>query len=124
METLIELLDRRPLENILGAEVFRPKRVVYICPEFAARSAALHKKMRAYFERRGCGLTAGTADEAADAIRRLASDPELARRLADAAWKTGRAFHDTSAVHDLLVRQLAELTENGLRTDSAKSNKD
>ena len=53
METLIELLDRRPLENILGAEVFHPKRVVYICPEFAARSAALHKKMRAYFERRG-----------------------------------------------------------------------
>ncbi len=53
METLIELLDRRPLENILGAEVFRPKRVVYICPAFAASSAALHKKMRAYFERRG-----------------------------------------------------------------------
>ncbi|MBR5416377.1 MAG: hypothetical protein IK105_10640 [Thermoguttaceae bacterium] len=78
----------------------------------------------AYFERHNCGLTAETADEAADALRRLAADPELARRLADAAWKTGRAFHDTSAVHDVLVRRLAELTENGLRTDSAKSNKD
>ncbi len=53
METLIELLDRRPLENVLGAEMFRPKRVVYICPAAAARDAALHRKMRAYFSRRG-----------------------------------------------------------------------
>ena len=53
METLIELFDRRPLENVLGAEMFRPKRVVYICPEFAARNAALHKKIRAYFSLRG-----------------------------------------------------------------------
>ena len=52
METLIELFDKRPLENILGAEMFRPRRVVYICPEFAARSTEIHKKMRAYFSRR------------------------------------------------------------------------
>ncbi|MBR0041115.1 MAG: DUF1887 family protein [Oscillospiraceae bacterium] len=52
METLIELFDRRPLENILGAEIFRPKRVVYICPEFVARSAALQKQMRVFFKRR------------------------------------------------------------------------
>ena len=53
METLIELFDRRPLENILGAEIFRPKRVVYICPEIVARSAALQKQMRVFFKRRG-----------------------------------------------------------------------
>ncbi len=53
METLIELFDRRPLENILGAEVFRPKRVVYICPEIVARSNALQKQMRVFFKRRG-----------------------------------------------------------------------
>jgi len=53
METLIELFDQRPLENVLGAEMFRPKRVVYICPEFAARGAAIQKKMRAYFRHRG-----------------------------------------------------------------------
>ncbi|MBR0207769.1 MAG: DUF1887 family protein [Oscillospiraceae bacterium] len=53
METLIELFDRRPLENILGVEMFRPRRAVYICPEDAARNAALHRKMRAYFSRRG-----------------------------------------------------------------------
>ena len=53
METLIELYDERPLENVLGAEMFRPKRVVYICPESAARDQALQKKMRAYFGCRG-----------------------------------------------------------------------
>ena len=56
METLIELFDQRPLENILGAEMFRPRRVVYICPEGVARNAALQKKMRAYFSRRGLAL--------------------------------------------------------------------
>ena len=33
METLIELYDKRPLENILGVEMFRPERVVFICAE-------------------------------------------------------------------------------------------
>ncbi len=53
METLIELFDKRPLENTLGAEMFRPKRVVYICPETVARNAALQKQLRVYFSRRG-----------------------------------------------------------------------
>ena len=53
METLIELYDERPLENILGPEMFRPARVVYICPEAVARSAALQKQMRVFFSRRG-----------------------------------------------------------------------
>ena len=53
METLIELFDRRPLENVLGVEMFRPRRVVYICPEFVARSPEIQKKLREYFRRRG-----------------------------------------------------------------------
>ena len=53
METLIELYDERPMENTLGVEMFRPKRVVYICPEAAARDAVLQKKLRAYFSKRG-----------------------------------------------------------------------
>ena len=53
METLIELYDERPLENVLGVEVFRPKRTVYICPEAAARDTLLHKTLRSYFSRRG-----------------------------------------------------------------------
>jgi hypothetical protein len=53
METLIELFDNRPLENVLGAEMFRPKRIVYVCPEPAARDTAMQKKLRLYFRRRG-----------------------------------------------------------------------
>ena len=53
IETLIELYDERPLENVLGAEVFRPRRVVYICPETAAQDQQLQKKLRAYFSQRG-----------------------------------------------------------------------
>ena len=52
METLIELYDERPLENVLGVEMFRPRRVVYICPQAAARDELLHKTLRAYFSRR------------------------------------------------------------------------
>ena len=52
METLIELYDERPLENVLGVEMFRPRRVVYICPQAAARDELLHRTLRAYFSRR------------------------------------------------------------------------
>lgn len=53
MDTLIELFDQRPLENVLGVDMFRPKRVVYICPEHIASNTALHKKIRTYFSHRG-----------------------------------------------------------------------
>ena len=53
IETLIELYDERPLENVLGAEVFQPRRVVYICPESTAQDQTLQKKLRAYFSHRG-----------------------------------------------------------------------
>ena len=53
METLIELYDERPFENVLGVEMFRPNRVVYICPETAAGDALLHRTLHAYFTRRG-----------------------------------------------------------------------
>ena len=53
METLIELYDERPFENVLGVEMFRPARVVYICPETAAGDAMLHRTLHAYFTRRG-----------------------------------------------------------------------
>lgn len=53
VETLIEPYDERPLENVLGAEMFRPRRLVYICPENTAQDQQLQKKLRAYFSRRG-----------------------------------------------------------------------
>lgn len=53
MQTLIELYDERPLENVLGVEVFRPERVVYICPDDFSDKKRIHAKLEAYFKHRG-----------------------------------------------------------------------
>lgn len=53
MRTLIELYDERPLENVLGVEVFRPERVVYICPEAVAGNKRIHWQLKDYFRHRG-----------------------------------------------------------------------
>ena len=38
MKTLIELYDERAIENVLAADMFRPKRIVYLCPTEVAQS--------------------------------------------------------------------------------------
>ncbi len=53
METLIELYDERPLENVLGVDMFHPKRVVYICTGNVASDTGLQNKLRLYFKHRG-----------------------------------------------------------------------
>ena len=53
MQTLIELYDDRPLENILGVEMFHPRRVVYVCPQDVAEDYKAHRKLREYFAHRG-----------------------------------------------------------------------
>lgn len=53
MKTLIELYDERPLENVLGAEMFRPERVVYICAENHAPDRRMQRKLREFFQHRG-----------------------------------------------------------------------
>jgi hypothetical protein len=53
METLIELYDERPLENVLGVDMFHPKRVVYICTGSVASDLNLQNKLRLYFRHRG-----------------------------------------------------------------------
>ena len=53
MKTLIELYDERPLENVLGVEMFRPERVVYICPEAGGPDERMEKKIEGYFRHRG-----------------------------------------------------------------------
>ena len=53
METLIELYDERPLENVLGVEMFRPERVVYVCPDRIASNQKTQQKLRQYFQHRG-----------------------------------------------------------------------
>lgn len=39
MNTLIELYDERAIENILAPDMFRPRRIVYLCPGEIARIA-------------------------------------------------------------------------------------
>lgn len=55
MQTLIELFDERPLENVLGVEMFRPQRVIYICPQDAADRHS-RRQMEAYFRHRGVAV--------------------------------------------------------------------
>lgn len=54
MKTLIELYDERPIENVLGTEMFHPKETVFICPPEAAKDQHLKKSLKAYFALRGC----------------------------------------------------------------------
>jgi len=56
LKTLIELFDERPLENVLSAEMFRPERIVYICPENIYNDRQKHLKLVEYFKHRGIEL--------------------------------------------------------------------
>ena len=38
MNTLIELYDERAIENVLAADMFRPKRIIFLCPREVAQS--------------------------------------------------------------------------------------
>ena len=51
VQTLVELYDERPLENVLGVEIFRPEQVVYVCPNGTPKQS--RKQLKAYFNRRG-----------------------------------------------------------------------
>lgn len=53
MDTLIELYDERTIENILAPDMFRPKRIVYLCPREIAQDRVRQDKLRAFFRRRG-----------------------------------------------------------------------
>ena len=52
MHTLIELYDERPLENVLGVEMFCPEKVIYLCPDQIASNQRIHEKLRLYFRHR------------------------------------------------------------------------
>lgn len=53
MDTLIELYDERAIENILAADMFRPQRIVYLCPKEIAQNRERQKKIGAFFHHRG-----------------------------------------------------------------------
>ena len=53
MKTNIELYDDRPIENVLGTEMFRPEETVFICPQEVVEDKELHHSMENYFAYRG-----------------------------------------------------------------------
>ncbi|MBQ6474865.1 MAG: DUF1887 family protein [Clostridia bacterium] len=53
MQTLIELYDERPLENVLGTEIFRPRKTVFVCMRDVAADTALHRRIREHMQARG-----------------------------------------------------------------------
>ena len=53
MDTLIELYDERAIENILAPDMFRPTRIIYLCPEEIAQDRKRQDKLCAFFQRRG-----------------------------------------------------------------------
>lgn len=53
METLIELYDNRPLENVLATEMFRPVRTVFVCPEEIPDNKEHKRKINRYLAHRG-----------------------------------------------------------------------
>lgn len=55
MNTLIELYDERAIENVLAADMFRPQRIVYLCPTEVAQSRERQEQIREFF--RHCGWT-------------------------------------------------------------------
>ena len=53
METLIELYDERANENILAPDMFRPQRIIYLCPKEIAHDQHRQVKIKDFFLRRG-----------------------------------------------------------------------
>lgn len=49
METLIELYDERALENVIGPETFRPKRIFYLCPSDIFRDRHCYNTLVSFF---------------------------------------------------------------------------
>ena len=78
MDTLIELYDERAIENVLAPDLFRPRRVIYLCPEAVTQDRPLQESLRRFFRERGvdaeiefveCSLY--RADRIAAQLRRL-----------------------------------------------------
>ena len=61
MKTLIELYDERPLENVLGTEMFHPEEMIILCPPEVVSDKALRESLSRYFEYRGCSVKLTTA---------------------------------------------------------------
>jgi len=54
LDTLIELYDTVPIENVLGTEMFRPRETILICPPEIEQNRQFRRSLRSYFEYRQC----------------------------------------------------------------------
>ena len=73
METLIELYSERAIENVLGPEVFRPKRIIYLSPQELVEDKERQKKLQMFFKHRGLNVELLFAESSlykSDRIRR------------------------------------------------------
>ena len=53
MNTLIELYDERAIENVLAADMFRPQRIIFLCPTEVAQSRKRQEQIGDFFRHRG-----------------------------------------------------------------------
>ena len=53
MKTLIELYDERPMENFLAAEVFKPEKTVYLCPQEIIADEKKREDFEKFLKKRG-----------------------------------------------------------------------
>ncbi len=53
MNTLIELYDERAIENVLAADMFRPRRIIFLCPTEVAQSRQRQEQIGDFFHHRG-----------------------------------------------------------------------
>ena len=53
MNTLIELYDERAIENVLAADMFRPQRIIYLCPTEVAQVRERQNQIGDFFRHRG-----------------------------------------------------------------------
>ena len=53
MNTLIELYDERAIENVLAADMFRPQRIIFLCPTEVAQSRQRQEQIGDFFRHRG-----------------------------------------------------------------------
>ena len=53
MNTLIELFDERPIENVLATEVFRPSKVFFLINDTDDQIRELKKLYTSYYARKG-----------------------------------------------------------------------
>ena len=53
MTTLIELYDERAIENVVAADMFRPQRIIFLCPAEVAQSQRRQNQIGDFFRHRG-----------------------------------------------------------------------